>query len=53
MKKWILSFLILLLLMPAIPTLAECNAHYKIIGGGGGPPGVLTPSQRPSRLQAL
>jgi len=36
MRKWILSFLILLLLMPV--SFAECNAHYKIIGGGGGPP---------------
>ncbi|MQL56431.1 hypothetical protein [Acidianus ambivalens] len=34
MKKWILSFLILLLVMPAIPV----NAYYEIIGGGGGPP---------------
>jgi hypothetical protein len=37
MRKWLLSFLILLLVMPAI-SFAECNAHYKIIGGGGGPP---------------
>jgi hypothetical protein len=36
MRKWLLSFLILLLLMPV--SFAECNAHYKIIGGGGGPP---------------
>jgi len=34
MNKWILSFLILLLVMPAIPT----SAHYEIIGYGGGPP---------------
>jgi hypothetical protein len=37
MRKWILSFLILLLVMPAI-SFAECNAHFRIIGGGGGPP---------------
>jgi|GEM_PF-4705183 len=34
MKKWLLSFLILLLLMQAIPT----SAHYEILGGRGGPP---------------
>ncbi|PVU74709.1 hypothetical protein DDW13_06405 [Acidianus hospitalis] len=36
MKRWLLSFLVLLLLMPV--SFAECNAHYRIIGGGGGPP---------------
>ncbi|MDT7872355.1 MAG: hypothetical protein RRB18_01930 [Sulfolobaceae archaeon] len=34
MRKWILSFLILLLVMPTIPT----SAHFMIMGGGGGPP---------------
>jgi hypothetical protein len=32
MRKWILSFLILLLVLPAIPV----SAHYMIIGGGDG-----------------
>jgi hypothetical protein len=49
MRKWLLSFLILLLLMQVIPT----STHYEIIGGRGGPPYSPYPFSKTNTAEGL